>query len=208
MALAIRGHWIISRFHRIPRAHRRADEFRRCQGMGEGAVDLRSLMPPSELAYLRLATQAVVWIPGRNDTLLAAFLLLAVLAYRLDPGVSADYDNLGIAYGRQGLLREATGEFRAAMALDSADALPYNNMGYAEYLLGDHDAAERLWKRALGHDSVFVEPATKLALLYKSEGRWDEARVYARRLRRQGATLDLELVRWAEEAHSTKAMRR
>jgi Tfp pilus assembly protein PilF len=129
-------------------------------------------------------------------------------AIRLDPGVSAYHDNLGVASGRQGLLREAAGEFRAAMALDNSDALPYNNMGFAEYLLGDHDAAERSWIRALAHDSTFVEPATKPALLYRSEGRWVEARVYARRLRRQGAALDSGLIRLAEEADSTRAIRR
>ena len=166
-------------------------------------------------------TRAVQMSPKSSDALFNFGIALseipqglprAVDAYqraiRLDPGVSAYHDNLGIAYGRQGLLREATGEFRTAIALDSLDALPYNNMGYAEYLLGDHDAAERLWKRALAHDSTFVEPATKLALLYRSEGRRDEARVYARRLRRQGAALDSGLVRLAEEADSTNAMRR
>lgn len=129
-------------------------------------------------------------------------------AIRMDPGVSKYHDNLGITYGRMGLLREAKGEFLAAIALDSLDAFPYNNMGYAEYLLGDHDAAERLWKRALDRDSTLAEPATKLALLYRSEGRWDEARVYARRLRRQGVAIDSGLARLAEEADPTKAMRR
>ncbi len=111
-------------------------------------------------------------------------------AIQLDPKISFYHNNLGVAYGQQGLQSRAREEYQIAIKLDSANLLAYGNLGYSEYLSGNYDLAEAYWKRILTIDSTFPNVEIKLAQLYAIRKRYSEARYYIGRLRARGIPLD------------------
>jgi hypothetical protein len=111
-------------------------------------------------------------------------------AIRLDPNIPFYHNNLGVAYGQQGLPSRAKEEYQAAVNLDSTYLSAYGNLGYSEYLSGNFDLAEKHWNHILAIDSAFPDVEFKLAQLYVIRKKYPEARHHIRKLRARGITLD------------------
>jgi pentatricopeptide repeat protein len=119
---------------------------------------------------------------------------LAVESYKraiaLNPLNSQYHNNLGIIYGRLGLLIQAEDEFRTSIGINRSDPLPHCNLGYVYYLNHDILEAEKQWKKALTLDSNFTEVLMKLMNLYLQEKKYEQAKYYYQKLQKLSISVD------------------
>ncbi len=98
-----------------------------------------------------------------------------------------DYDpdvwtNLGSAYNQRREYIKAMDCYGRAIALDSTDALIYNNLGFLHFSIflqtrkkEDHDRAEESYRKAIELDPALVSAYNGLGGAFKAGGRVDEA---------------------------------
>ena len=86
-----------------------------------------------------------------------------------------------VALEDQGKYAEAATAYRNLLARHPSSALAWTNLGNAEVQLGDRDAAESAFRKALDADAKSRDAMNNLAWLLFEEKRLDEAEQFARR---------------------------
>jgi len=71
------------------------------------------------------------------------------IAVRIDPDFAEAHDDLGVAYTRLGRYAEGVAEFRRAAALVPEESLPYSNLAWVLFVLGQRAEAEANARRAV-----------------------------------------------------------
>jgi tetratricopeptide (TPR) repeat protein len=96
-----------------------------------------SMSPRADHAYFNLG---LAYLETRHDPAKAIESYKNAVA--LAPSNSKYRNDLGIAYGKQGMFDQAELEFKNSIAIDSTDPFPYSNIGYARLLKNDLPGAE------------------------------------------------------------------
>lgn len=91
------------------------------------------------------------------------------------PNKARVHDNLGIALGRKGILKEAEKEFKIALKLNPHIATTHNNLGTNYVKMGRYDDAIGEFKIALKLMPSFAEAHLNLGIAYRKQGRIEEA---------------------------------
>jgi DNA-binding winged helix-turn-helix (wHTH) protein/tetratricopeptide (TPR) repeat protein len=136
-----------------------------------------ALDPDSALAHAGIADSHLLMIQlamSSRARSLAPARAAAERAIALDPTLALPHVSLGYVAAMNGLdLRSARREFERAVALGFPVALP----GYGDYLtwVGDLDGAREYFARAMRHDPVSANIATRAARLEYFDRRYDAA---------------------------------
>jgi tetratricopeptide (TPR) repeat protein len=104
-------------------------------------------------------------------------------AVKKSPDQFRAHHNLGCAYEREGLLKEALAQFQEALASPvihqkNEKIIGYNQLGKVYEKLREPDRAKDCYERAVQMDPRFSEPLKNLALLYGKEGNSEKADYY------------------------------
>lgn len=86
-----------------------------------------------------------------------------------------------VALEDQGKYADAATAYRDLLARHPSSSLAWTNLGNAEVQLGDRDAAENAFRKALDADGKSRDAMNNLAWLLYEEKRFDEAEQFARR---------------------------
>jgi len=168
---------------------------------------------PSMVVFLPLA-MGICLLIGRYGnaagmrSILAAFVVLLVFglghatylrnfAWKTEASLWSDaslkapdqfrpHHNLGVAYQKQGRLKEAIGEFEKALESKGVNrktekVVTYYHLGRVYYQLGDFHKAKALYEQALQMDANLPQALADLAVLYGAEGDAETALAYLER---------------------------
>jgi len=96
------------------------------------------------------------------------------------------HHNLGVAYQKQGRLKEAIGEFEKALESKGVNrrtekVVSYYHLGQVYYQLGDFHKAKGFYEQALQMDANLPQALADLAVLYGAEGDAETALAYLER---------------------------
>ncbi len=101
--------------------------------------------------------------------------------FKKSPRKARPYDELGLAYARQGRFSEAVPLYQQAIALNPNFATYYSNLGVAYGSLGDPQNAQQMFRQALKVDPGNAHVHNNLGVLYLRQQRLKEAEEMFRR---------------------------
>ncbi len=128
-------------------------------------------------------------LQGRHDEAIAE----GERAVALHPNHADNTANLACSYVKAGRPAEAAARMRNAMRLSPVYPAWYLNvLGFAHYLLDEHDAAEEALGLALKREPAYVDCLLILAASRHARGRPDDARAAIAELRRHHPAFRLE----------------
>ena len=91
------------------------------------------------------------------------------------PNKARIHDNLGIALGRKGRLKEAENEFRIALKINPRSSITHNNLGANYCIMGRYDEAINEFITSLKLNPNFAEAHLNLGIAYRKQGRIEKA---------------------------------
>jgi len=91
------------------------------------------------------------------------------------PNKARIHDNLGIALGRKGRLKEAENEFRIALKINPRSSITHNNLGANYCIMGRYDEAISEFITSLKLNPNFAEAHLNLGIAYRKQGRIEKA---------------------------------
>ncbi len=94
---------------------------------------------------------------------------------RKSPNKARPYNELGVAYNRQGRPAEAVPLFQKAIRLKPGYSYPYLNLGVAYLNLGQTDKAVAMYQQAIKIRPNATGPYNNLGVIYKRQGKLQEA---------------------------------
>jgi tetratricopeptide (TPR) repeat protein len=97
-------------------------------------------------------------------------------AIELDPRTVVYHQNLGAAFGRRSLWKEAQAAYRDAIALEPRTAAYWSSLGNTYFWAGAYDEARDAYGKAIELDSKTVVYQTNLGSALEKLGRWADAR--------------------------------
>ena len=103
-------------------------------------------------------------------------------AIELDDARWGAHNALGVLADTDRNYEIARAHYRAALTHNPESALLLTNLGYSHYLAGDLDAAENLYRMAIGVDARYPRPVANLGLIYARRGDYDEAVIILRKV--------------------------
>jgi adenylate cyclase len=114
-------------------------------------------------------------------------------AVALNPNHADNAANLACSYVMGGRPADAAATMRKAMRASPVFPTWYLNvLGFAHYLLGEHDAADEALSLALKRDPAYIDCLLILAAGHHARGRMDDARAQVAELRRHHPAFKLE----------------
>jgi TolB-like protein/class 3 adenylate cyclase/thioredoxin-like negative regulator of GroEL len=121
-------------------------------------------------------------VGGRHDDAIAS----GERAVGLSPNHADNAANLACSYAVSGRPADAVAAMRKAMRLGPVYPTWYLQiLGFAHYLLGEHDEAEPVLKQALEREPAYADAHVTLTAAYHARGRVEEARRQVAELRRR-----------------------
>jgi tetratricopeptide (TPR) repeat protein len=130
------------------------------------------------MADIVLAETAAEWFGRGFEAYKAKKYDKAISAYKqaikIDPNYANTHYNLGIAYGKKGMLYDAIIEFKKAISINPTDADVHYNLGAAYGDKGMIDEEIAAYKKVISLDPTAADAHNNLGLAYSKKGMLNE----------------------------------
>jgi len=138
----------------------------------DGRADAVLFACPADLPAVKRAYGFTRWARALLSVAIALGLI-SYLARRATVNYLYNAANKEFSHGRYAVARR---QYRMVTSIDPFFAVAWQNLGGAEFQLGDRPSAVRDWQKALAIKPDFVEPKVGLAYIYMHDRQYDRAR--------------------------------